>query len=424
MIPPTNEASSNNWIGNKHNHSDAANNNRTDGSQNPDNQTTEEKIKSQLTTEEQIKGSPTPLEISLNQQNTAYAGSNIPSVQASSSTTDPLAGNLSKSAPELFNAMGVSNAPQPRSIDGHAIVNRVRAQAKSIDPNWPPGLGPNHEKLRQKQFLNDYASQLNQFLEKNGNNGMINERDLCTFSASFQSPHDGGLSNNIDVKKTADDLRQSAASLDGMEKQTIPGGGFGGTPSTTMVFSESEIIAKEYANEMADKLEAFGQFIGKGTLSEADNLTFNLLNSSSMTGSNESGSNESGSNEPGSSKPGSSMLGQNLFSMEKYMDKAISVISDATGWNEETIRTTWNAASVVANVASFLIEASSPNPFTVKLLWNMFGVVTGASRLNENQSNDDLSNDSHLDGDLTNGEYTDDRHDPNGPGGGDDDYYA
>jgi hypothetical protein len=398
MIPPTNEASSNNWIGNKHNHSDAANNNRTDGSQNPDNQTTEDKIKSQLTTEEQIKGSPPPLEISLNQQNTAYAGSNIPSVQASSSTTDPLAGNLSKSAPELFNAMGVSNAPQPRSIDGHAIVNRVRAQAKSIDPNWPPGLGPNHEKLRKREFLYEYASQLNQFLENKGNNGMINERDLCTFSASFQSSHDGSLSENIDVKKTADDLRQSAASLDGMEKQTIPGGGFGGTPSTTMVFSESEIMAKEYSNEMADKLEAFGQFVGKETLSETDILTFNLLNSSKTE--------------------------KNPFSLEGAKDKAIEIIADVTGFEEHKIRTTWDTISAATSIYGVLNGFISKNPFTLGLLWNSYWGVNNLSNLEKDLNGSDGIDDDYLDGDLTNGEYTDDRHDPNGPDGGDDDYYV
>ena len=47
---------------------DEANNNRADGSQNPDNQTTEDKFNSQITIEKQIKGSPIPLEISLNQQ--------------------------------------------------------------------------------------------------------------------------------------------------------------------------------------------------------------------------------------------------------------------------------------------------------------------------------------------------------------------
>jgi hypothetical protein len=308
----------------------------------------------------------------------------------------------------------------PRSIDGNAIVNRVRAEAKSIDPDPYGGAygPPNQEKVRERQFLNDYASQFEQFLEKNGNNGMVNERDMCNFSSLFKSENELA-SKNVDVKKAAAELRDTAASIDGKETYSIMGQRHERT-------SQSEIIAKIHFNEMADKLEAFGRFMGnKKTLSEADNLTFNLLNSSE-TEKNSFNIKDYKDNAVGKIADATGLDKETVESVwdkiEGVKDKAIEKIADVTGLDKKTVRTVWDGVSAVLSSYGLINGFVGKNPFTIGTLLDIIGVANNSSNFDNDVNGPDGPNE-HMDGDVTNGEYTDDPRDPNGPSP-DDPYYA
>jgi hypothetical protein len=299
----------------------------------------------------------------------------------------------------------------PRSIDGNAIVNRVRAEAKSIDPDpYGPYGVPNQEKVRERQFLNDYASQFEQFLEKNGNNGMVNERDMCNFSSLFKSENELA-SKSVDVKKAAAELRDTAASIDGKETYSIMGQRYERT-------SQSEIIAKIHFNEMADKLEAFGRFMGnKKTLSEADNLTFNLLNSN-KTEKNSFNIKDYKDNAVGKIADATGLDKETVESVwdkiEGVKDKAIEKIADVTGLDKKTVRTVWDGVSAVLGTYGLINGFVGKNPFTVGTLLNMIKAANNSANFDKDVNGPNESSDGNG-GWPDEGKITDDPRDPNGP---------